>query len=117
MTETKPDSSAAQVAPPPQSIAASPNYRTLVRERSRLSWLLTMVIIVVYFGYILLIAFNRNVLARPIGGGTMTLGIPIGIGVILIGIALTGIYVRRANTRFDALTQAIRDEASQVSKP
>ena len=97
----------------PISIADLPSYRTLVRERSRLAWLLTGIILVVYFGYILLIAFNRDVLAQPIAGGTMTLGIPVGIGVILTGIALTAAYVHRANRRFDALTQAIRDEAAR----
>lgn len=95
------------------SVAQSPTYRRLVRERSRFSWALTGVMIAVFFGYILLIAFDRALLARPIGDGVTTLGIPLGIGVILTGILLTGLYVRRANRRFDALTRAIVEEASQ----
>lgn len=67
----------------------------------------------VYFGYILLIAFDRSLLARPIGGGTTTLGIPIGIGVIATGIVLTWIYVARANQRFDALMRELLREAGR----
>ena len=56
-----------------------------------------------YFGYILLIAFDKALLATPIAGGATTIGIPIGFGLILLGIALTGFYVRVANRDHDAL--------------
>lgn len=91
-------------------VALSPRYRQLVRERSRFSWALTATILVIFFGYILLIAFAPDLLARPIGGGATTLGIPLGIGVILSGIVLTGIYVHRANSRFDPLIRQIVEE-------
>lgn len=92
-------------------IAETEAYRRLVRERSRFTWILTAIMLAVYFGYILLIAFDRSFLAQPIGGGTTTLGIPIGIGVIVTGILLTWTYVVRANLRFDALTRDLRREA------
>jgi uncharacterized membrane protein (DUF485 family) len=66
--------------------------------------------LMIYFGYILLIAFEPAFLARPICGGTTTVGIPLGLAVILAGIVLTGIYVWRANGRFDALTRVISEE-------
>lgn len=94
-----------------QRVAASPAYRQLVRERGRLAWRLTAVMLAIFFGYIFLIAFDRELLARPIGGGTITIGIPLGLGVIIAGIVLTGIYVRRANRQFDALTAQIVAEA------
>jgi uncharacterized membrane protein (DUF485 family) len=89
-------------------VAQSPEYRQLVRERSRFSWALTAIMLAVYFGYILLIAFAPEILARRVSG-TMTLGIPVGIGVILCGILLTGIYVHRANRRFDPMIRDIVD--------
>lgn len=92
-------------------ISETETYRQLVRERSRLAWTLTAIMLVVFFGYILLIAFDRSFLAQPIGSGTTTLGIPLGIGVILTGIALTWIYVARANQRFDALTRQLVEES------
>lgn len=92
-------------------VAETEAYRRLVRERSRFTWTLTAIMLAVYFGYILLIAFDRSLLARPIGSGTTTLGIPIGIGVIATGIVLTWIYVARANRRFDALMRELLREA------
>ena len=80
-------------------------------DRSRLAWGLTAIMLAVYFGFILLVAFNRELLARPIGGGTTTLGIPLGLGVIVTGVVLTWIYVARANRRFDALTRDLLREA------
>jgi uncharacterized membrane protein (DUF485 family) len=93
-------------------IAQSPRYLELVRERSRFAWILTGIMLAVFFGYILLIAFAPEVLAQRISR-TTTLGIPVGIGVILIGIMLTGIYVHRANTRFDPMIRAIVEESGR----
>lgn len=89
------------------AIARSPVYRSLVRERSCFGWLLTGTMLVVYFGYILLIAFRKDLLALPISQGVTSLGIPLGLGVIFIGILLTGLYVRRANRHFDSQVEAI----------
>ena len=89
------------------AVAADPRYQALVARRARFTWLLTAIMLVIFFGYILLIAFNKELLARPIGGGATSLGIPIGLGVILAGIALTGVYVRRANRDFDPMVKSI----------
>lgn len=91
-------------------IAQTPRYQQLVRERSRFSWTLTGIMLAVFFGYILLIAFAPEILAQRISG-TTTLGIPIGIGVIVCGILLTGIYVHRANSRFDPMIREIVEES------
>jgi uncharacterized membrane protein (DUF485 family) len=89
-------------------IAADPHYRQLVRRRSRFTWTLTVIMLIVYFGYILLIAFDKEFLAQPMSRGSATsLGIPIGLGVILIAIVLTGVYVRRANRDFDPMLAAV----------
>jgi uncharacterized membrane protein (DUF485 family) len=92
-------------------IRRHPAYRTLVRRRTRFAWTLTAITLVVYFGYIGLIAFDKAFLAQPIGPGVTSLGIPVGLGVILISIALTAIYVMRANSEFDRLTREIVESA------
>jgi uncharacterized membrane protein (DUF485 family) len=69
--------------------------------------------LIVYYGYILLIAFNKELLARRLGAGVMTWGIPIGLFVIVFTVVITGIYVRRANGQFDDLTAEIRKRAMQ----
>jgi uncharacterized membrane protein (DUF485 family) len=91
-------------------IAADPRYRALVARRSRFTWTLTLIMLAAFFGYILLIAFNKELLAQRIGGGTITVGIPLGLGVIALGILLTGIYVRRANFDFDPMVRSIRED-------
>jgi uncharacterized membrane protein (DUF485 family) len=94
-------------------IEANPKYHELRRKRNSFGWLLTMLMMVVYYGYIALIAFNKPFLAQPIGAGVTSLGIPIGLGVIIFTIVITGLYVRRANGEFDRLTAEILREASK----
>lgn len=67
----------------------------------------------VYYGFISLIAFNKPFLAQPLGNGVTTLGVPLGMGVIVFTVLITGIYVRRANKRYDALTRAILKDTLQ----
>jgi uncharacterized membrane protein (DUF485 family) len=91
-------------------LAQDERYIRLVRRRSRFAWMLTAIMLTVYFGYILVIAFRRDLLATPIGGGVTSIGIPIGIGVILVGIVLTAIYVHHANRHFDPELEALRKD-------
>jgi uncharacterized membrane protein (DUF485 family) len=91
-----------------QTIKADPDYRKLVKTRSRFGWTLAWSMMIVYYGFILLVAFNKELLARRLGQGVMTWGMPIGLAVILFTVIITGLYVRRANSEFDALTAAIR---------
>ncbi len=87
-----------------------PRYKRLVSERSRLGWTLTGIIFVAYYGFIALIAFDRSLLARPIGTGVMSVGILVGFGLILLTVMLTGIYVWRANQKFDpVIAELIED--------
>ena len=94
-------------------IQRNPKYAQLRRKRNRLGVTLTILMLVVYYGYIALIAFDKSFLAQPIGAGVTSLGIPIGMGIIVFTVVITGIYVRRANGEFDALTQEILKDASK----
>lgn len=91
-------------------IAANPDYQHLKATRSRFGWMLTIAMLVVYYGFILIIAFDKGILAARMGTGVMTWGIPIGFGVIVFTILITGIYVRRANSEFDAMSEKIKAE-------
>ncbi len=90
-----------------QRIASHPKYQELKAKRSRFGWWLTAAMMVVYYGFILLVAFDKPLLASRIGSGVMTLGMPIGLGVIVFTIVITAIYVRRANSEFDKLSDDI----------
>lgn len=95
-----------------ERIERDPEFHALTQRRARLAWGLSAAMAAIYFGFILLVAFAPGFLATPIGGGTMTVGIPLGVGVILSAFVLTGVYVRRANTEFDTQTQRIVERAS-----
>jgi uncharacterized membrane protein (DUF485 family) len=91
-----------------QLIRSNPAFAALKRRRNALAWTLCALMLIIYYGFILLIAFAPAFLARPlVPAGVMTLGFPLGIGVIVTAIALTGFYVWRANTEFDRLTRQI----------
>ncbi|MDB5742610.1 MAG: hypothetical protein JWR68_925 [Polaromonas sp.] len=94
-------------------IEANPKYHELRRKRNTFGWTLTALMMLAYYGYIALIAFNKPFLAQPIGAGVTSLGIPIALGVIIFTIAITGLYVRRANGEYDRLTAEILQEASK----
>ena len=92
------------------AIAADPRYLALVKRRGRFAWSLTVTILVVYFGFIGLVAFDKPLLGASLSGGATSVGIPVGLGIILLAIVLTGIYVWRANGEYDAMTAAILAE-------
>ena len=94
-------------------IEANPKYHELRRKRNTLGWTLTIMMLVVYYGFIGLIAFDKAFLARPIGEGVTTIGIPIAFGVIVFTILITGLYVRRANGEYDRITAEILQEAAE----
>lgn len=95
-------------------IVANPKYDRLVKTRSHYSIAMTILIMVIYYGYILLIAFDKEFLARKLGEGMVTsIGIPMGVGVIILTILITNIYVRRANSEFDDLTNEVINEAGR----
>lgn len=95
-----------------RKIKSNPRYHELVNKRSKLGWTLTAAVLVVYYGYVLLIAFDKELLAKKLGSGVMTLGIPLGLFVIVFTVVITGLYVRHANNTYDDLTDKIKREVA-----
>jgi uncharacterized membrane protein (DUF485 family) len=83
-------------------IAADPRYATLVRDRQRFSWTLTATTVIVYSSFISLIAFDKPLMARAIGGGTVSLAVVLGAAMLVGTVAICAVYVRRANGEYDA---------------
>jgi uncharacterized membrane protein (DUF485 family) len=94
-------------------IEANPKYHELKRKRSSFGWLLTALMMLVYYGYIALIAFDKPFLATPLGAGVTSIGIPMGMGVIVFTVLITAIYVRRANSEYDRLTEEILKDVAK----
>lgn len=92
-----------------EAIRRDPHFQTLVRRRMRFALALTAATLIIYFGYIAVVAFAPQWLGVSIGGG-MTLGIPLGLLVIVAAFVLTALYVHRANTEYDALTRRIVED-------
>jgi uncharacterized membrane protein (DUF485 family) len=90
-----------------REVKSDPQFQSLVSARRRFSLILTALILLIYFGFILLIAFAPGWLGQSLAGGVTTIGIPLGVGVIVSAFVLTGLYVARANSTYDALTQQL----------
>ena len=80
-------------------------FQELVTRKRAVSAVLSALILVAYFGFILILAFRRDLLALKVGEH-LTLGVPVGLAVILSACVLTGIYVAWANSVYD---ESVRD--------
>ena len=98
-----------------QRIQGNLQYQHLIKARDALGWRLTTLVLIAYYGFILLVAFDKSLLATPIAAGmTTTWGIPAGFGVILLTIVLTAIYVRKANREYDHMMKEILEKEVQA---
>lgn len=86
-----------------------PQFKRMVKQKWLVSLLLTFIMLFIYFGFILLIAFDKSFLAKPIGKN-LTIGLPIGIGILVIAWLLTGIYTWWANTRYDKQVNELKNK-------
>ncbi|CCG09650.1 Putative uncharacterized protein [Pararhodospirillum photometricum DSM 122] len=83
-------------------VRANPKFHELIEKRGRFAWILAAVMLIIYYGFVMVIAFWPQLLGQPLGEGSVTtVGIPVGLGVIVSAFLLTGIYVYRANGEFD----------------
>ena len=96
-----------------EQVKQNPKFHQLVKQRSRWAWSLASVILIMYFSFILLIAFFPEWLGRSLTGGVITIGIPIGVLIIVVAFILTGVYVYKANKDFDSINQEIISELKQ----
>jgi uncharacterized membrane protein (DUF485 family) len=94
-----------------KDVQSNPKFQQLVSKRKSLGWTLSAIMLVVYMGFILLVAYAPKFLGAPLGAGVMTIGVPIGLFVIIAAFILTGIYVSKANAEFDQLTKQIVEES------
>ena len=97
-----------------ERIQKNPKFMQFVSMRNTYSYILSVLMLIVYFGYILLVAFDKQFLATKMSAGAVTsIGIPMGVGVLVFTIVITAIYVRRANSEFDDIKDEIVREASK----
>ena len=93
-----------------EKLKSNPRLWELVEKREKFSWTMAIILLVVYYTFILIIAFEPSLFGKPISEGMVTtVGIPVGIGVIVFAFILTGIYVNKANKEFDTITKELQD--------
>lgn len=98
-----------------EAIKTNPDYQELVSKRTSFSIKLTVAMLVVYFAFILTIAFDPSLLGSPLASNTVTtIGIPIGIIIIVFAFVLTGIYTKRANSEFDDLANRVKNSVKEL---
>jgi uncharacterized membrane protein (DUF485 family) len=89
-------------------VLESAEFSRLIRRRWTVSLVLTACLFLLYYGFILLVGLNKPFLATRIGD-VVTLGIPLGMAVIVGAWALTALYVLWANRRWDNDARRLRD--------
>lgn len=92
-----------------REIVGSQRFKALVRKRWSVSILLTVLLFALYYGYILVVAYNKPLLAVKVGTHT-TLGIVLGALTIVGSWLLTVVYVIWANTSYDREVNAIKHD-------
>lgn len=95
----------------PVDISAMPEYQELLAKRRAVAIPLTVLMLVIYYAFILMVAYAPDMLHQPIGEGVTSLGIVLGLGVILVTLAVTGFYVWYANTRIEPIVATIQRKA------
>jgi uncharacterized membrane protein (DUF485 family) len=86
-------------------------FKALVSRKNTISWILTVLQLVLYFGFIALIAYNKPFLAQKLASGkATTIGIPIAVGTIVFSWVFTGIYIFWANTNYDRQVKKVKEK-------
>ncbi|WP_426440273.1 DUF485 domain-containing protein [Bradyrhizobium genosp. P] len=105
MLELKPDRT--------REILDNPAFRQLASARARLRWSLSIVALIMFFGFIALISTAQGALGATVAGSPMPLGFLLALFMIVLVVILTGLYVQRSNSRFDELARALNREFGQ----
>ena len=96
-------------------ILHNPKFQEMVSRKSKLSWTLTIIMLVIYVGFMLLVGYNKEFLASSFSGGVTTWGIPLGLGIILLSFIFCGVYSYIANNKLDQLSEAALKEVEAIA--
>ena len=97
-----------------ERIRSNPKFAEMVGKRTRFAIILSLVVLVPYYTFMMITAFNPALLAQPISDGSIiTIGWPVGVILVVGSWLTTGIYIRRANGEFDTLNEQILKESSK----
>ena len=98
-----------------ERILQNPKFKKMVSKKATLSWTLTIIMLVVYLGFMLLVGYNKEFLMSSFSGGVTTWGIPLGLGIIVLSFVLCGVYSYIANNSLDHLNEAALREVENIT--
>ncbi len=94
-----------------ENILNDADFTSLSSQKNKISIILTILELALYFGFIALIAYNKPFLAQKMSeGGAATIGIPIAVGTIVLSWVFTGIYIWWANKKYDVLVKKVKEK-------
>jgi len=94
-----------------QEILQDPDFKELYGKRMKIAWTLTALELILYFGFVWLVSYDKPFLAQKMSvGSATTIGIPIAVGTIFLSWVFTAIYVQWANTTYDGLVKKVKDK-------
>lgn len=99
-----------------ERILHNPKFQEMVSRKSKLSWTLTVIMLIIYVGFMLLVGYNKEFLASSFSGGVTTWGIPLGLGIILLSFILCGVYSYIANNKLDQLSEDALKEVEAIAQ-
>ncbi|TXJ07886.1 MAG: DUF485 domain-containing protein [Acinetobacter sp.] len=97
-------------------ILANPKFKQMVSKKATLSWILTAIMLFIYVGFMLLVGYNKEFLMTSVSGGVTTIGIPLGLGIIVLSFVLCGVYSYIANHTLDQLTEDALKEVAAIAQ-
>ena len=99
-----------------ERILQNPKFKEMVRRKSNLSWTLTIIMLVVYVGFMLLVGYNKEFLMTSVSGGVTTIGMPLGLSIIVLSFLLWGVYSYIPNNKLDQLNEEAMREVEAIAK-
>jgi uncharacterized membrane protein (DUF485 family) len=91
-----------------ERVRNNPKFHELVRKRSRLALILSVIVLAAYYGFMMVVAFAPHLLHAPLTqGASLTIGVPVGAGIIVVSWLLTGLYSYFANGAFETLNNDV----------
>lgn len=99
-----------------ERMRVNPKFQELVARRGRFAWTLAAIVLIMFYGFVMVVAFAPQSLGQPIAEGSRwTVGVVVELFMFIFFWVLTAVYVKRANGEFDEITaEVIRDASKEV---
>ena len=100
-----------------ERMRGNPKFQELVAKRGRYAWTLAAIVLTMFYGFVMVVAFAPTSLGQPIAEGSRwTVGVVVELFMFIFFWVLTALYVSKANNEFDTLSQEIVREAWKDNK-